>query len=300
MRVRVSPPVPMQFIYGDILPEMPEGFMAPEDWPEHGTVGDPASICVREEVGVAPKGIRWAFGPICFEEYTSDTEPDLVESEKGALPRPRTIMWHRVQRSDVPKGWYAFSKHPWRIDGVLDLEANSDYTALWHKNARRDLRLWKEQFAPSYRIEKTSLDEYAAAYRTSLIAKRVDLERLYQLERRMNTSAREHIELWIVRNQSGVVIAGTAIIYSPTYKHSTHLAPFITAEGRSAYAATALIEHWFEETRARGYRFAVTTNFWFQGQPKDWRGFSEFKSHFGFSYVAYPPTLYRFKGGKFF
>jgi len=264
----------MQFIYGDILPKIPEGFVPPEEWPEYGAVAEPAGICAREEVGTHPRGIRWALWPFCFEEYTSDTEPDLGASRRGALARPRLIMWHRLRRSDTPTGWRAYSHKPWRVDGVRELVSGQDVTDGWHKSARRDLRLWREEFLPTYRIEKISLKEYAQAYRASLIAKRVNIERLLQLERRTGLPAWQHIELWGVRNPSGTIIAGTAIIYSPTHKHSTHFAPFITAEGRDTYAATALMEHWFKESLARGCRFAVSTNFWFAGYPKNWQGFS--------------------------
>lgn len=290
----------MRFIYGDLLPHLPEGFVPPEEWPEYGNVADPAGICAREEVGAAPRGIRWALWPLCFEEYTGDAEPDMAASRKGRLARARMVMWHRIRRNEIPKGWRAFSRVSWRVDGVRALLPDTDVTSGWHKNSRRDLRLWKEKFSADYALERVTPEEYAAGYRQSLIAKRVDLERLYQLQRRERTSARDHIEYWVVRNRAGAIAAGTAIIYSPTYQHSAHFAPFITEEGRRIYAATALVEHWFKETQRRGYRFAVSTNFWFDGQPRGWKGFSEFKSHFGFEFVAYPPTLYRFVGGKIF
>jgi hypothetical protein len=290
----------MDFIYGDILPLLPPGFEPPEVWPEYGTIADPVAICAREEVGHSPKGMRFALGPICFEEYTGDSEPDVDAACSGTLARPRVVMWHRVRRTDKPPRWSAFSKKPWRIDGVIDLKPNVDYTDAWHKNARRDLRRWRELFAQNYSVERIALQEFAEAYKKSLIAGRVDLERLHQLERRFALQTKEHIELWAVRGKSGKIVAGTGIIYSPTYGHSTHFAPFITEEGRSVYAATALVDHWFAETIRLGCRFAVTTNFWFKGQPRGWKGFSEFKSHFGFDFVEYPPTLYRFVGGKLF
>ncbi len=290
----------MDFPYGEILPALPDGFQPPEVWPEYGNLADPAGICKREEVGNFPRGIRWALGPLCFEEYTGDSEPDIDAARGGTLARPRTVMWHRVRRTDTPRGWYAFSKKPWRVDGVCPLQTGDDYTRRWHKNARRDLRLWQETHAQHYTIEPVLLGEYAHAYRQSLVAKRVDLERLYQLERRQQTAAKEHTELWVVRNKNGTIVGGTGVIYSPTCKHSTHFAPFITKEGRGVFAATALVDHWFAQTKERGYSFAVTTNFWFKSQPRGWKGFSEFKSHFGFEFVQYPPTLYKFVGGKIF
>ncbi len=290
----------MDFLYGKITPAWPDGFVPPEVWPEYGTLGDPASLCAREHVGINPRGTRWGLGPLVFEEYMSDKEPDMEASKHGCLARNRIIMWHRLLRTDIPKGWHLLSRRPWRVDGVIELRHDVDYTSTWNKNARRDLRLWREQFASTYVIERVDLQEYSTAYKNSLVAKRINMDRLYQLERRFETEAKEHINLWVVRSPQGKIIAGTAIIYSPTYKSSAHFSPFIVQEGRSVFAATALVDHWFAQTLQRGYRFAVSTNFWFPSQPKDWKGFSEFKSHFGFIFVEHSPTLYRFRRGKLY
>jgi hypothetical protein len=290
----------MRFPYGELTSEWPEGFVPPECWPEYGNLADPAGLCRREEVGERPKGIRWALGPLVFEEYVSDQEPDLAASRQGALARPRLVMWHRVRSLVQPPGWHSLSVRPWRVDGVLELTPGVDYTAEWNKKARRDLRRWKEEFASTYSIVHLTREEYATAYKKSLIAKRVNLDRLYQLERRYNTAAADHIELYGMRSPDGAIVAGTAVIYSPTCRASTHFAPFILEEGRSIFAATALMDHWFAETARHGYRFVTTTNFWHPGQPRGWKGFSEFKSHFGFSFVQHPPTLFKLMGGKLF
>lgn len=291
----------MEFPYGKILEPWPDGFVPPELWPEYGDIADPPVICTRELVGGdgSPVGVRWALGPLVFEDYVSKDEPNLEASKKGRLARNRVLMWHRVGRSDTPKGWRQFSQTPWRVDGYVDLAAG-DYTERWHKNARRDLRLWKSDFAPTYTIEKLDMPAYSAAYKQSLIAKRAGLDRLRALERRFDAPVKNYIDLWGIRSPEGKIVGGTGIIYSPTHKHSTHLAPFITAEGRSVFAATALIDHWFQESKRKGCPMAITINFWYPSQPKGWRGFSEFKSHFGFDFVAHPPTLYRFQRGKLF
>ena len=262
----------------------------------------PPALCSREEVGVNPRGIRWSLWPITLEDYTGDVEPDMTLSRQGLLARPRFMAWKRLRRTDIPNSWRQMSKKTWRIDGVMLLASGQDYTARWHKNARRELRLFKESLASGVcRIERILWEDYVASYHQSLIAKRVDTERLRSLEYKLAyPDTKEHIELWGVRNATGKIIAGSAIIYSPTYQGSTHFAPFILPEARMLYAATGLMDHWFAQTRERGYRFAMTTNFWFKGLPKKWKGFSEFKSHFGFRYIIYPPILYKFVWGKIF
>ena len=96
------------------------------------------------------------------------------------------------------------------------------------------------------------------------------------------------------------MVAGTAVLYSPTHHSSMRYCPFMLPEGRLVYASTALIDRWYKEAQMRGITTQLFTSFWHQGLPSSWKGFSEFKSHFGLQYVFYPPTLYRFVGGKFF
>ena len=293
----------MNFLYGNIVTP-PVGFAPPQAWPEYGAVSDPPAICRREEVGTPESpGTRWSLWPIVFEEYIGDTEPDLVQSKKGALAYNRIIRWKRILRGDAPRGWRAFSKKTWAVDGFFPLPENGEYLPFWKKNARRDLGIWKKQFSEqTHTIEPITLAEYAEAYRRSIIARKVNQDRLHDLIRKLELPiVQKNTVLWGVKNiQTKEIVAGTAIIHSPTFKSSTHYAPFITPEGAKVYAATALMDHWFAEGVRRKEKFLVTANFWYQGQPKSWKGFSEFKSHFGWQYAAYPPILVRIVGGKFF
>jgi len=287
----------MEFPYGTIAPA-PQGFAPPEAWPEYGHAADLAPIVTYEHAGEVPGALRWALWPLCFEEHIGDSEPDIARASAGELAYNRFVMWRRIARTDVPKGWIAPSSKPPEVDGVRVLDG--DICAGWNKNARRDLRAWLARRGTTHSIEPVSLREYAAAYEQSLTARRLNTNRLRDLKRKLALSrTAAHTQLWGVRDlATGRLVAGTAVIHSPTYKSSAHFAPFMCEEARAVYAATGLMHHWFATAQRRGDRFAVSTNFWFPGKPKSWRGFSEFKSHFGFSYVAYPPVVWRFVRGK--
>mgnify|MGYP003394264743 CR=1 FL=1 len=292
----------MEFPYGTILKEVPPEFVPPEMWPEYGTIADPHRFCKREYVGDDPQGLRWSLWPLCLEEYWGDKEPNLEKSRIGDLAYNRILIWKRISRTDKPKGWFQSSSSLSRIDGYQFLK-EGDFTDTWHKNARRDLRIWQESHLnKTHTIEEITFEEYKAAYFKSIIAKRVGKDRVYALEQKYTLPyTRTHTILYGVRNiQTKKIVAGTAIIFSPTFKSSTHVAPFIHEEGRDIFAATGLIHHWFLESKRKNIPCVMTINFWYPGQPKGWKGFSEFKSHFGFQYVAYPPTLYRFARGKIF
>ena len=291
----------MDFLYGQITDNPPPLVVAPESWPEYGRLADPLGFCAREEVGTHPRGVRWSFWPLAFEEYVSDTEPNLADSAQGELARNRVFIWKRITRAAIPEGWREVSKKPWRIDGYHDLGTGGDYTAAWHKNARREARLWREEHAARYDIVEISLEEFIGAYRKSMTVKKAGADLLSVLVRMHALPAQKHIALWGVRNkQTGRIIAGTATITSPTHKSSVRYCPFMLPEARHCYASIGLVDHWFAHAQKNGTQYLLFTCFWQPGDPKGWQGPAEFKSHFGLQYVAYPPELTRFVRGKIF
>ena len=162
----------MDFPYGEIVVDPPHNFAPPELWPEFVPLAMPRSFCAREKVGVSPEGIRWSFWPITFEEYVGEAQPDVAAAQTGALARNRFVIWKRTKHAPIPKGWFRFSKQPWRVDGFFELRGGEDYRAHWHKQARRDLRLWQEKFLNNgYVIEQISIEEYGRAYKKSTVKK---------------------------------------------------------------------------------------------------------------------------------
>ncbi len=289
------------FLYGQITDHVPPLVTPPEAWPEYGRLADVVPFCSREEVGTNPRGVRWSFWPLTFEEYISDTEPNLADSAHGTLARNRQLIWKRVTRAGIPAGWREVSKKPWRIDGYHDLNLSGEYTERWHKNARREARLWRQEHAAQYDIVELSLEEFCRVYRASTTAKKAGTYLLAVLVRMHALPTAKHIALWGVRNkQTGTIIGGTAIITSPTHKSSVRFCPFMLPEARHCYASVGLVDHWFAHAQKTGIQYLLFTCFWQQGDPKGWQGPAEFKSHFGLQYVAYPPELTRYVGGKLF
>ncbi len=294
----------MEFPYGKIvLP--PQNFAPPEMWPEYFHIAMPRSVCAREEVGGKktgdPKGIRWSFWPLTFEEYITDSEPSVDNS--GTLARNRVMMWKRLRDGPVPKGWHKLSSLPWRVDGYVELTPDTDYKVGWYKQARRDLRLWEEKFLNhGYTIEPVSFDEYERTYKKSTVAKKIGLDALEVVERKHDEDIyRDNTNIFGVRNTvSRELVAGIIILYSPTHNSSKYECPFILPEAKKIYAMTALINHWFTESLKRSVTLLVFSCFWNKGEPKNWKAFSLFKSHFGPRLVAYPPTLWKFVRGKLY
>lgn len=277
--------------------------MPPEVWPEYETLALPRPPSRREAVGKNPQGVRWGVWPVYFEEYVSDTEPDLAAAESGALAYNRAVAWKRIARTDIPHGWHHLSKRAWRIDGFAELRAWEDYTARWRAQTRRNLRLWRARHnEKTHRIEPISMGEYRAAYTQSTVKEKIGNDPLNILERKHAVMRnREHRASWGVRNlATGEIIAGISFCHSPTFNSSAYESPFILPEARHTFAMTALIDHWYAESLRLGLRYQVYNSFWQPGAPRDWKNFSAFKAQFNPTCVAYPPTLWRFKTGKLF
>lgn len=292
----------MDFPYGEIETDIPKDFVPPELWPEYGYFAGIAAWCRKEKLDANVPGLRWSLWPLCFEEYIGDYEPDIAASSKlGTLAYNRLVTWKRLHRADVPRGWFIMSRKPARVDGFIALQ--DDTVATWRKKTRRDLRRWQELHnGITHTIEEVTLDEYLGAYKKSIVVKRGGAERLQILQQKFALpEVAANAKLWGVRDlTTHELVAGSAVVFSSTYSASAHFAPFTRTEALPVFASTALMHHWFKEARLRGLRYAVTTNFWYRGKPRAWKGFSEFKSHFGFKYIAYPPELIRFARGKLF
>jgi hypothetical protein len=280
----------------------PDSFSPPESWPEYGFIAEPAARMKREIVGRQPQGIRYASWPNCFEEYISDIEPDLGESKKGRLARNRDIIWKRITRSDIPLGWRILEDRPWRIDGFFNFEERP-YTDSWNRNARRNLHKWHNTFLnKKYVIGGITFEEFLHAYKKSTVVQKAGTFYIDILARkRQMLPAEHHPELWGVRSiANNEIIAGTALHFFSNHKTSVHECPFMLPFAGKVYAPTGLVNHWFNLSLQRGIRTLITPYLWREGDPALWRGPSDFKTHFGFQSISYPPPLIRFVRGKLF
>lgn len=292
----------MDFPYGEIVTDIPAEIVVPEAWPEFGAIAHAAPLCKRELLDVHPRGVRWSLWPLTFEEYYSDTEPDITASQHMPLAYNRVALWRRLKRTDIPKGWLCTSRKTERIDGFYQLDPARDFVKDWNRNAKRNLREWQHKSQDKkYRIEEISLDEFGAAFAQSTVAKKIGSSYLEMAKRKQQVpEVKNNSQILGVRElNTGTIIAGNINIYSPTYGMSSREFPFILTQAQGVHASVGLVHHWFEESLRRNLKFVYTTHFWYPGKPKSWKNFSRFKSQFGYKYIVHPPVLWRFVRGKF-
>lgn len=286
-------------MYGPLLTQAPEGFVLYYQWPEYDLESDAPPFMRPYSTGKDPKGLNRGIWPIVIEEYVSDKEPVLADSDPGGTARNRIVVWQRVFKQDASADWKLFFIKDKRLEGFAIVDGK-DYTARWSESARRYLRKWKKEYEhTAYQIEPATLEVFLAGYAQGSVRK--DIRAMYTstLERKVARGA--NVDLWIVRHlSSGDIAAGMAFINSPSCKGSYYLCGFVSPSHEHVPAMIGLIDAWYQRAHAQGIRFLHFGRFWQKGDPKDWKGFSQFKAKFGLRYIAFPPALSRFMPGKFF
>jgi hypothetical protein len=279
----------------ETLTLLPEGFIPYQQWPEYNAIASISKFFRLKSVGVRPIGTQLTVWPLCFEEYMGDIEPDLScwNSSKQALVR--IIIWRRVMRKDIPRGWHLFSRKPDRTVGFTQIHPNEAYFIRWSKVARYDRRQWLTRYLNNtYVIENVSLEEFEEAYKKSTLGHltRHDMSNSLRLKFQKDPT---HITLWAARRTSDrKILAGIAIISSPTYHASFYYIGFFRREINKDPVMTGLVDHWFQWAQKKEIMFLHFGSFWQVGDPESWKGFSKFKEKFRPQYIVHPSSLHRF------
>jgi len=279
----------------NFLEKLPEDFVPRHQWPEYDILSASPAHFHPEVVGEKPKGMRWGMWPLYFEEYFSDDEPDIRFSNATASHH-RFIVWHRLMRTDIPAGWYGFSKKRVKLEGIAFLSSDEAYTSSWSRVARYDRHQWQKTLLNTkYNIEETSFAEFQSAYKKSGVVGKIGDMNINILERAMHGRKSEYIELRCVRNiENGEITAGMATITSKTHGASYYYCAFRARSEKRDPTMTGLMDDWFARCHKNGVRYVNMGYFWHPGKPKDWKGFSNFKAKFVTDYLLYQPPLIRF------
>ena len=237
--------------------------------------------------------VQWRHGPFRFERFMSDAEP---AHERTGLLRLR--IWQRLSRQDVPAGWWRAPEDMGiRMTGFATLEGDDERT--WSAHARRHLARWRKLAAAGEReLVELTLDEYLAAYALA------DQDALMKLAypkvvREWARAQGERMRFFGSRRHKGPIDSGLAFMHVPEAGQSVHVAAFIGGDAKGDSAATGLVAKWFDECRVARLRYLDFGFFWAPGDPRDWRGFSRFKSQFGVRLLRYPRPLIRLAGSLF-
>ncbi|MBI4262635.1 hypothetical protein HY624_03870 [Candidatus Uhrbacteria bacterium] len=229
------------------------------------------------------RGVISRFGSLRTAYFLGDAEPHMDRS------MARLVRWQRVARTDVPRTWHRVPGTP-GLGRTAYTRLGNEYTRPWSTNARRHL---KQYARSSFHIEEIDADTYAHAHRESSIYRVVREKPIIRIRKRTQEYGKNFV-LYGVRDTLGRIIAGLGILYIPEHSVSIHVTAFTCAPKEHPYASVGLIDHWYQESLARGMRYLDFGLMAAPGYPTSWEGFSHFKEQFGLSYIVYPPALMQF------
>ncbi len=266
--------------------------MPRQQWPEYEVALDIVRSMHPGKIGETPTGAIWGWWPFSIEEYISDQEPVIPINHPQRAPLA-IIRWQRVTRTDIPSDWKQVSNKIFHIEGFSDLEGKDQYQKHWSESARRNFRKWQEYEKQGYAIVPITYSEFKEAYKRSPVARHTHGQSIHCTEYRV-AAENKHLDLWGVKWKD-TIIAGLSVTNSPSTKSSYYLSGFIHTQTQHIPTMVGLMHHWHVESARRKIRFLHFGFFWCPGRPRNWRGFSNFKSKFGLTYINYPPALYKIR-----
>jgi hypothetical protein len=279
---------------------MPSTRTAPAEAPRPITYREHPAYLTRESDGLPRTAIvgrdgcwgsRWFHGPLCFERFTSDREPEIPRDGQA-----RFITWQTISRTDRPRGWWrGFPGMSIGLTGYAAVPQDGPIDRDWTAHARRHLKRWR---ASGWSVREIPLEDYRDAYSGS--SQDVILRTMFGSI--LNGKLKGHQGLARIYGASaapgGPVEAGFISIDAPETSESLHLMSFIRPAAEASSAGTGLMAHWFDVARERGTKYLDFGIFWQKGDPRSWKGFSRFKSQFGIRFVRYPTPLVRIVSGR--
>lgn len=274
---------------GKIGDPLPNGYVHYKQSPDYLLGGRPAKANISLVGREGGWGLRWHFGPLWFEGYESDQEPEIQPHQSRRL-----IIWQPLSRLDKPKGWHrSWLQMNFRQTGFSEIKNPADYWQEWNSHAKRHRQRWLSQ--NSYTISEAGLDEFIRAFQKTRglpsFLRSFSIKMLQWRKNRHNSNLR----LFAVRdNIKGEISAGLAVIDLPEIGCSNHLISFILPQAKASSAGVGLIDYWFRESISRFFRFLNFGTVWTPGDPRSWKGFSNFKKQFNLYLIHRPNPLIKF------
>lgn len=237
-------------------------------------------------------GVGWHYGPLRFERYVGDTEPEYDPT--GPL---RYVTWQRVNSNVVPPGW-----KPTRFvmatsrTGFATVDGVPEYFKTWSSHAQRHRKQWLKQ-AADWEIVPITVDEYIAAYKRS--TQDAFLKFLFSNMLKQKTIGHgERLQIVGARRKAphSPTEAGFAFVNVPETQQSIHLMSFHSQAAKEVSVGTGLMDFWFRQAPAASTRYLEFGCFWTPGEPTSWKGFSKFKAQFNLHFTDYPHPLARWMG----
>jgi hypothetical protein len=226
-------------------------------------------------------GLRWKIGPFRFEAYLSDREPQI--DPQGPT---RLVIWQPITRNDEVNGWWhSFLPANPQLTGYVEIRDPDAYWKTWTSHMQRHRAKWLKE--PAYSIEDVSVEAFCKNYTQKNMASWFEHMMIDMVQKKVLRHG-ERTHLFGAFDTDHTMVAGFAVVDVPEGNQSIHLASFITPAAKRTSVGVGMVDIWFRRCIEKGYRYLDFDLFWAKGDPKSWKGFSQFKSQFGTQFIRYP------------
>lgn len=234
-------------------------------------------------------GVRWKVGPVYFELYSTDVEPEIEP-----FPNFRYVTWEPITITVKPEGWkWSRLTILIRKVGYCLLNGDTEYWKKWTSHSQRHRKKWIEKDSQVYEIDEAPLKEFIDAYNST---KKLPFLRgafISVLKRRYERNGKD-LHLSVVREKSTKkIVAGLATLDLMDVKSSQHVIAFFHKSVTHTSVNTGLIDNWYLHALKKNIRCLNFGIFWHPGDSRSFKGFSKFKKQFNIRYIVYPKPFFK-------
>lgn len=232
-------------------------------------------------------GVVFCYNFFAIEYYTGDIEPK-IEPFKGL----RFIIWDRIRNNQKIKHWFNLNiGGKLASNAIIDL-SSENYFSDWAHSTKSYYNKWFTQ--DEYEVLETNLQTFLKDFKIYARPKKltnVCVENLMKKE----ILYKDIVTFYILKNKkTGIVCAGACTFDFPEFDQSYYMYSFYAREYIPKQAGVWLLNYWFMQCRKKEIKYANLGTVYEPGQPKSWKGFSNFKMYFKPLIFTYQPPLFRF------
>lgn len=218
------------------------------------------------------RGARYRFGPLVLETYFCDQEP-VLEPVRGL----RFVLWHTFLEEKQGHGWRRM-----HLPSIGETSAfvfvDEQYLTRFSSSARRWVRFHGKHHTL---LQQVSFEEFARAYHEYSHLDALLRSGFLRVIKNHQLTHGEDVSLILARHpDTGALYGGAAFVDLPDISQSLYVVSFLTPEGRKPGAAYAYIDWWLKDLSQKGIAYADLGIVWSPGDPRSWKGYSEFKHRF--------------------
>lgn len=243
--------------------------------------------------------IYYGLWPLFIAVSFGDKEPSIPKRRGFAL-WPTVYVWDRLieKSKSEERGWKRVGLSPRKRLGVLEVR-NDEYYKSWGDTTKNLRNRWLKLKGNAYEILELKREEFLSYYKKSDVYKRLDKDttrRVIKATTQRDESGVLRVHYLVLKNiESGQIKAGLAYEVSSSSTNTYYSIGFLSDHKEKDPLMTGLLIEWIERERCRGNHYFNFGLFWKEGDPKSWKGFSEFKMKYGVRIYDLPQSLIKIK-----